>query len=120
MNESDEKFGRETKKLFDRSVEGLDASTLSRLNQSRQLALAQTQQAHTQLLRWAPATGMVAAVLIVVMVMRGPTGVDGIDLPVAATDMEILLGEESIDMLEDLEFYSWLDMVEAEDGGDVG
>ena len=116
MNNQDEKFGRETKKLFDQSVDGLDASTLSRLNRSRQLALAETHQAHTRLLRWAPATGIAAAVLIAVMVTRGPTGVDEIDLPVAMTDMEILLGEESIDMLEDLEFYSWLDTAESEDG----
>jgi hypothetical protein len=93
MNNPDEKFGRQTKKLFDQSVDGLDASTLSRLNRSRQLALAEPQQAHTVLRRWAPVTGIAAA--------------------------EILLGEDSFDMLEDLEFYSWLDTVEAEDGGDV-
>ena len=116
MNNQDEKFGRETKKLFDQSVDGLDASTLSRLNRSRQLALAEPQRAHTVLLRWAPVTGIAAAVLIAVMVTRVPTGVDEIDLPVAMTDMEILLGEESIDMLEDLEFYSWLDTAESEDG----
>ncbi len=51
--------------------------------------------------------------------MRGPLVVDGIDAFVAASDMEILLGEESIDMLEDLEFYSLLDMVEQEENGDV-
>jgi hypothetical protein len=32
--------------------------------------------------------------------------------------MEILLGEDSIEMLEDLEFYSWIDAAEKE--GDVG
>lgn len=119
MNEPDENFRKESRKLFDRSVDGLDASTLSRLNRSRQLALAESQRAHTPLLRWVPVTGMAAAVLIAVVVMRGPTGVDEIYVPVAVTDMEILLSEESIDMLEDLEFYSWLDTVEAEDGGDV-
>jgi hypothetical protein len=31
--------------------------------------------------------------------------------------MEILLGEDSIEMLEDLEFYSWIDM--ADEGDDV-
>ena len=119
MNNPDEKFGRETKKLFDQSVDGLDASTLSRLNRSRQLALAEPQRARTILLRWAPLTGIAAAVLIAVMVTRVPTNVDGLEMPVAVTDMEILLGEESFDMLEDLEFYSWLDTVEAEAGDDV-
>jgi len=30
--------------------------------------------------------------------------------------MEILLGEDSIEMLEDLEFYSWIDMADESDG----
>jgi len=30
--------------------------------------------------------------------------------------MEILLGEDSIEMLEDLEFYSWIDMADEGDG----
>ena len=37
-------------------------------------------------------------------------------LPAAVTDMEILLGEESIEMFEDLEFYALVDMLE----NDVG
>ena len=116
MNEPDEKFERETRKLFDRSVESLDASTLSRLNRSRQLALAEAHQAHTGLLRWEAATGIGGGGVMGVMVKLGPTNGGGFDLPVAMTDMEILLGEESIDMLEHLEFYSWLDTVESEDG----
>ncbi len=39
-------------------------------------------------------------------------------VPAAVTDMEILLGEDSIEMLEDLEFYAWIDMLEQEN--DVG
>ena len=35
-------------------------------------------------------------------------------------DMDILLGEDSIEMLEDLEFYSLLDVVAAEEEGNVG
>jgi hypothetical protein len=40
------------------------------------------------------------------------------ELPVAAADIEILLGEESIEMLEDLEFYALIDQLEPDD--DVG
>ena len=39
-------------------------------------------------------------------------------MPAAMADMEILLGEDSIEMLEELEFYSWLGMVV--EGDDVG
>ena len=41
-------------------------------------------------------------------------------LPVSAADFEILLSEDSLDMLEDLEFYSWIDTANLEPGGDVG
>ena len=68
---------------------------------------------------WVPATGAaVATVLVAVMVMRGPAGEDVFE-PLAA-DFELLMGEESIDMLEELEFYSWLTTVELEADGDVG
>jgi hypothetical protein len=74
MKKSDNEFAQQTKELFDESVDGLDAATLSTLNQARQRALA------------------------------------------TITDMEILLGEDSIEMLEDLEFYSWIDMADEDDG----
>lgn len=121
MNEADEKFAQQAKKLFDHSVDGLDASTLSRLNRGRQAALAKLVMGNRRWSHWmlATATGVAAVVFVAVMVMRGPMAVDGIEIAVAATDMEILLGEESIDMLENLEFYSWLDIGERADGGDV-
>jgi hypothetical protein len=31
-----------------------------------------------------------------------------------------MLSEDSLDMLEELEFYSWIDMANAEPNGDVG
>ena len=35
---------------------------------------------------------------------------------VPAGDMDILLGEESIEMLEDLEFYAWMELQDDEVG----
>jgi hypothetical protein len=64
-----------------------------------------------------PATGVAAAALVAFMLLQNPAGVDE-PLPAAVADMEILLGEDSIEMLEDLEFYSWLDVVEQ--ANDVG
>ena len=117
MKKSDEKFAREAKALFDGSVDKLDASTLSTLNQGRHRALAKASAPPTQWLRWVPAAGMATAALLAVMVvLPGPTVVE--PMPAAVSDMEILLGEDSIEMLEDLEFYAWIDMLEQED--DVG
>ena len=63
--------------------------------------------------RWAPAAGVTAAVLVAVMVtLEEQPAVDA--MPDSVADMEILLGEDSIEMLEDLEFYAFIDMLEQE------
>lgn len=118
MKHSNEAFGKKAKANFDKSVEDLDGATLSKLNRSRHAALAELQRPIHQWSRWMPATGVAAVVLIAVMVMQGPMGIDDTAMPTAATDMEILLGEDSIEMLEELEFYSWIDTVELD--SDVG
>jgi len=117
--ERQEEFARQAKELFDRSVEKLDAATLSRLNQVRHRALAELDRktSHQGLwLRWVPVTGVAAAALVTVMVMNGKTPVDQ---PVTASDFEMLLEEESLEMLDELEFYTWLELADAEANGNV-
>jgi hypothetical protein len=118
MSKTDEELAKRAKEVFDRSVDGLDAATLSRLNRGRQAALAKGANPVREWLRWMPATGVAAAALLVMLTFQGPGDVDVISAP--ATDLEILLSEESIEMLEDLEFYSWLDTQELEGDGDLG
>ena len=118
MNKADETMAQQAKEAFDQSVDGLDAATLSRLNRGRQAALAEAGHPGRQWMRWMPATGVAAAVLLAVLTFQSPGDVDIISAP--ATDLEILLSEESIEMLEELEFYSWLDTQELEGDGDLG
>jgi len=110
------------KELFDDSVERLDAATLSRLNQGRHQALAEIQRSphRTQWRRLAPVTGIAAAALVAVFLVRGPAGVEMVEDAITASDFEMLLQEDSIEMFEHLEFYSLLDAVDAEAGDDVG
>ena len=119
-NKANEQFAKQAKVLFDDSVERLDAAALSRLNQSRHAALDAQQGSRQAVIwgRWVPASGVAAAALVTVMVMRGP---DTVDLPnESVTDFEILLQGESLEMLEDLEFYSWLEASDLEANGNVG
>jgi hypothetical protein len=117
MKKSDEQIARETKALFDASVDELDAATLSTLNQGRQRALEAAQSPRGELLRWVPAAGVAAAVLVGVMVtLPGPGSIEV--MPAAVADMELLLGEDSLEMFEELEFYSVLDVMD--EGDDVG
>ena len=124
MNEQndEERLAESAKQLFDQSVESLDAATLSRLNQGRQAALAKLQKGRSfgHWSRWVPVTGVAAAALITVLVVRGPDEVRVQDVPVIISDFEILMNDEPLEMLEDLEFYSWIDSDDLTEGSDVG
>ena len=107
-----------SKQQFDESVDALDAATLSRLNRARQAALAELSDSPRRWRQWMPATGVAAAAVLAVVMISGRGEVDVIAAP--ASDFEIVMSEEDIDMLENLEFYSWLATQELSDDGDLG
>lgn len=123
MNEAgkDRDTAERAKALFDDSVERLDAATLSRLNRGRQRALEELDSRRRlgAWLRWVPATGVAAAAVLTVMIMNDPA----VPLPeesLSVTDFELLLEDDSLEMLEDLEFLLWLETAETEANGNVG
>ena len=112
----------QAKALFDDSVERLDAATLSRLNQCRQQALKEIRETGSggEWARWVPAGGLAAAAVVAVVVWQGAPVEHSVPPAGSTTDFEIMLGEDSLDMLEDLEFYSWMDMASLDPEDDVG
>jgi hypothetical protein len=112
----DERIARQTKELFDESVRGLDAETLSRLNRSRQKALAELKPGGGELrwLRWSPA---VAAAVVAAAVVWRAGDLEQLP-PDAASDFEMLLAGEELELLEDLEFYRWLALTAEEPDAD--
>ena len=116
-----EEFVSQAKELFDDSVERLDAAALSRLNQGRHRALAELETAKPlgQWLRWVPAAGIAAAAVLTVMVMNAPAPTV-MDEPITASDFEMLLEDDSLELFEDLEFYTWLETADLETNGNVG
>jgi len=118
----DEDLARQAKELFDDSVERLDAATLSRLNRGRQEALAELDRTSPvgQWVRWMPATGVAAAAVIAVVVWQGVPTEGPLPETGSVTDFEILIGDDSLEMLEDLEFYSWIDPSDLATNGNVG
>jgi len=116
-------FEENAKRLFEESVERLDANRLSALNQARHRALDELEQARgvTAWQRLLPVSGVAAAaVLVTVFVLRSNEPlieVPGVEMPQAqeASDFEILVTGDSLEMLEELEFYSWLELAEAGD-----
>jgi hypothetical protein len=118
-----EKLLEKSKSLFDGSVQELDAASRTRLRAARQRALAQLDSppwfAAPKV--WAPAaSAIILAVLIVPGLERGVSSPDGDFGTVAAADLELLLGEEELEMLAELEFYEWLDAEDViEPGGEI-
>lgn len=119
---NDEQFAEQAKALFDNSVDNLDAAALSRLNKSRHAALEQLQRspAHSPSLVWVSATGIATAALVAAIIIRGPVEFETPFESPVASDFEILLDADSLEMLEELEFYSWLELAELEADGNVG
>lgn len=102
-------FERRTKALFDRSVDDVNGPTRTKLAQARAAALDQA-ESHVAHRRWrvlAPAVGLAAAAVGAVAVAirsRGP----GSESPTGVEDLELLASNDP-EMLEEFEFYAWLD-----------
>ncbi len=113
----DERFAEQAKALFDESVDSIDAARLSQLNQARHRALEELERGRAVIpwQRVLPAGGAAAAVALAVLLVIGPDE-DGIEIPpaTAETDFELLMNEDSLEMLEELEFYSWLSLEKLE------
>jgi ferric-dicitrate binding protein FerR (iron transport regulator) len=111
-DERDSAFEKRAKELFDDSVAGLDAATRSRLNRARQRALEELAAPRRQWL-WtlAPAGAVAAAAAVAWFVAWQPAPQPAADMQLATlSDLEILLGEEDLEMLdEEIDFYGWLE-----------
>jgi len=108
-----EKAGR----LLRRQSEELDAGIRARLTRARHRALEQTGHRRMAVPIWVPAglSAVVAALALALWLGAWPGGAGG-DPNHMAEDMDLLLSEESLELLEELEFYAWLD----EGSPDVG
>lgn len=101
-----------SRELFESSVERLDARTRSRLNQARQRALDEIKKGSTRRY-WlgAPLGGLAAAALIALLMIRGG-GEVGAPAPESGNlpldDFDIVADTDSFELIQDVEFYSWL------------
>lgn len=103
---------RRAKRAFDNSVAALDGATRSRLTQARHRAL--DEQVHRRDRRWlstlVPAGAAAAVALVAWLVVLQPSPPTEVVQDASLGDLEILLGEEDLEMLEEeLEFYGWLE-----------
>jgi len=117
MMDKSTEFLNTARQVLDDSVQDLDGATLSRLAQARNAALNSKRQTRRKALIWgAPAAGMAAAVLLLLILLPGKT-------PVAeehfVADLDLLGSEETLDFYEEMEFYEWLAEMEASSEDDI-
>lgn len=110
MNPDDKEkiFLQQSKKQLDDSVDALDAATLSRLNQARQKAL----DAPRSSLFFGNRTGLVfasfAVAAIVALLWTATPSQPPETLAQQYEDIDMLTADADLELLEDLEFVSWL------------
>ncbi|MEO8802770.1 MAG: hypothetical protein ABI304_04730 [Rudaea sp.] len=116
---------RKAKALLDTSALNLDAQTLSRLNRARQAALTQR---HRYATRWLLPTGLASACML--MLAFGVWQVRTQQQPDTSTahtsktlanfqpdDLEMVSGDDSLDLYQNLDFYAWLDAQDSDGEG---
>ena len=105
-------FERRAKRAFDDSVAALDAATRSKLTQARYRALEDQTAASDRGFRSSllPAGAVAATALVAFLVVWQATPPAPVPQAASLGDLEILLGEEDLQMLdEEIEFYGWLE-----------
>lgn len=101
---------RRAQALFEESVADLDGHTRSKLTQARHAALAAARAPGARWRHWwLPAGGFATAALAALLFLnlRVPESMTS-EVP-AVDDIEIIASADNLDLLEDVDFYSWLD-----------
>jgi hypothetical protein len=110
-NEPDEsELERKAHALFEDSVERLDARTRSKLTQACNRALDEVRKGavHRRWI-WAPVGGVALAAIVAVLLQSGGVRSGADTGALALEDIDIVADSENLEMLEDVEFYMWLD-----------
>jgi len=117
--ERPDQIEQRTRQLFDEGVASLDAHTLSRLNQARHKALDIARKDRVVMPRWLMRAGSVAAIALVAAVsfqyMHASQHSELNASVNAMEDMEIIASSEELDLLQDVDFYDWLDAADTPD-----
>jgi len=128
-----EEFVERVGEALNSRAEALDGATRSRLNRARQSALATQSEislSRTARRNWMPAGGVaMVALFVAVILVDGyqlgrpsgrrdaavPTDTRQMFIPTAG-DLEVLTVDEDLEMLNDLDFYNWLQSVPVSSG----
>ena len=101
-------FVQQAGKQLDRHADQLDELAVARLRAVRKAALEQPARSS---FAWLPLTGLAgaaAALLAAVIWYQQPA-----DMPVISDDWDVLAASEELELIEELEFYDWLETTQS-------
>jgi hypothetical protein len=110
----DDQFSSTAGRLLRESADQLDAATAARLKRDRLAALDRLRDGRIRPGWLMPAVSTAAIGVLAVGLWASrepaPRGTEPLATAVeSAADLDLLLAADSLEMLEDLEFYAWLD-----------
>lgn len=116
--DSDRLFEQRARELLRASAARVDDRTASRLVQARSAAVEEMRNRNRLWRSWMPLGG-VAAAAVAVLVWSGGLHrshmADPTQVRAPFEDLELMIAEENLELIEDLEFYAWLDSDSAQD-----
>lgn len=111
MNRDEQSFIEQARTALDISSEQVSPQVAARLRQARHSAIAARYRYTTA--TWFPALGSAVMVLVVGLIWFGglfqTTGTVAPPVQQVATDFEMLVHGEELEMFADLDFYLWLE-----------
>lgn len=108
MNRSDANFLEQLRNALNADTDNIDPRTLDRLARNRRNAITQRAVRSNFIPRFAPGIAFAASAIMLAILLRVPDG----SIPELDPDItlfEIALVDVELELIEDLEFYHWLD-----------
>ncbi len=115
MTDETEKIVQQTVTALDDRANGLDAATQSRLTQARYSALAAAYR-RPFLSRYGTVLGSATAAAVVAAVLWLIPAIEAPDPDALLTEFEIEAIGEDLELVEDLDFFDWLETEQARAG----
>lgn len=107
MTKDNDCLSENLKQSFDESVEKLPAETLSKINVIRNKSLDKNNRQKSQWLPLIVSSSFVAVCLVSILYFNYQAPLS--DLDFSTDDLELLSSSENLELLEDLDFYLWLE-----------
>ena len=109
-NNEQDNFSEKVRKVLDDSADDIDELTLSRIRAARANAVSTADKKHAPGRGWIPVGSFATVLFVVLAAFLFNQNKGDLPLSIEADDMEMLSSVDSLEILDDLEFYLWLDV----------